>query len=137
MPNLRPSFTSNQNEPPVEVREDVQFEDVLEALKRHDRPHDEEYLRSIYEFSRDTHGDQVRRSGKPYFTHPLHVAYLLADLGFDETCVAVGLLHDVLEDTLAERQELAGRFGEELAQLVDGVTKIGRHSYVRRDQAQA
>ena len=137
MPNLRPSFTSNQNELPVEVREDVQFEDVLEALKRHDRPHDEEYLRSIYEFSRDTHGDQVRRSGKPYFTHPLHVAYLLADLGFDETCVAVGLLHDVLEDTLAERQELAGRFGEELAQLVDGVTKIGRHSYVRRDQAQA
>jgi GTP pyrophosphokinase len=137
MPNIRRSFTSNQMDPPVEVRKDVQFEDVLEALKRHDRPYDKAYLESLYEFSRETHGDQVRRSGKPYFTHPLHVSYILADLGFDETCVAVGLLHDVLEDTLAERQEIADRFGEEIAQLVDGVTKIGRHSYVRRDQAQA
>ena len=137
MANLRRSFGSNHLRPPVEVREDVQFEDVLAGLRRHDRPFDEAFLQSLYEFSRDTHGDQVRRSGKPYFTHPLHVAYILADLGFDETCVAVGLLHDVLEDTLAERQELADRFGEEIAQLVDGVTKIGRHSYVRRDQAQA
>ena len=137
MANLRRSFGSNHLRPPVEVREGVQFEDVLAGLRRHDRPFDEAFLQSLYEFSRDTHGDQVRRSGKPYFTHPLHVAYILADLGFDETCVAVGLLHDVLEDTLAERQELADRFGEEIAQLVDGVTKIGRHSYVRRDQAQA
>ena len=137
MPNLRRSFISNQPQPPVQVRKEVRFEDVLEGLQRHDRPFDEDFLRSIYEFSRETHGDQVRRSGKPYFTHPLQVAYILADLGFDETCVAVGLLHDVLEDTLAERQEVAARFGEEIAQLVDGVTKIGKHSYVRRDQAQA
>ncbi len=119
------------------MREDVQFEDVLEGLRLHDRGYDEAFLRSIYEFSRQTHGDQVRRSGRPYFTHPLHVAFILAHLGFDETCVAVGLLHDVLEDTLAERQAVADKFGEEIAQLVDGVTKIGRHSYVRRDQAQA
>ncbi|NHZ73687.1 MAG: RelA/SpoT family protein [Nitrospirae bacterium] len=137
MPNLRRSPSSTHFELPVQVREDVQFEDVLEGLKLHDRGYDEAFLRSIYEFSRQTHGEQVRRSGRPYFTHPLHVAFILAHLGFDETCVAVGLLHDVLEDTLAERQEVADKFGEEIAQLVDGVTKIGRHSYVRRDQAQA
>ena len=137
MPNLRRSPSSNHHQPPVLVREDVQLEDVLKGLKLHDRAYDEAFLRSVYEFSRETHGDQLRRSGKPYFTHPLHVAFILAHLGFDETCVAVGLLHDVLEDTLAERQEVAERFGEEIAQLVDGVTKIGRHSYVRRDQAQA
>jgi len=137
MPNLKRSLSSSHQKPPVQVRQNVRFEDVLEALRRHDRPFDEEFLRSVYEFSRETHSDQVRRSGKPYFTHPLHVAFILADQGFDETCVAVGLLHDVLEDTLAEMEELAERFGEEIAQLVDGVTKIGRHAYVRRDQAQA
>ena len=81
--------------------------------------------------------DQKRRSGEPYLTHPLAVAWLLADLGFDATCVAIGLLHDVLEDTGATREDLA-----------DGVRRGGRragrrrhqdrpHEYVRRDQAQA
>ena len=67
--------------PPVLVREDVRFEDVLEGLTLHDRAFDEEFLKSVYEFSRETHGDQVRRSGKPYFTHPLNVAYILALAG--------------------------------------------------------
>ena len=83
------------------------------------------------------HQDQVRRSGEPYLIHPLNVAYLLADLKFDQTCVAVGLLHDVLEDTLTTREVLESEFGQEIAELVDGVTKIGRHEYVRRDEAQA
>ena len=69
--------------------------------------------------------------------HPLNVAWLLADLKFDQTCVAVGLLHDVLEDTLTTREVLEKEFGAEIAELVDGVTKIGRHEYVRRDEAQA
>ncbi|MDP9120682.1 MAG: bifunctional (p)ppGpp synthetase/guanosine-3',5'-bis(diphosphate) 3'-pyrophosphohydrolase, partial [Acidobacteriota bacterium] len=63
--------------------------------------------------------------------------YLLADLKFDQTCVAVGLLHDVLEDTLTTREVLEAEFGQDIALLVDGVTKIGRHEYVRRDEAQA
>src|SRR6185503_4307833 len=78
-----------------------------------------------------------RRSGEPYLTHPLAVAWLLADLGFDATCVAIALLHDVLEDTGATREDLAAALGEGLAALVDGVSKIGQHEYVRRDQAQA
>jgi len=115
----------------------VRFEDVLELLGTHGRPVGEEFLRRVYDFSAQSHGDQRRRSGEPYVTHPLHVAYILAGLKFDDTSVAVGLLHDVLEDTLCTRDELADRFGEEVAEIVDGVTKIGQHSYVRQDEAQA
>ena len=123
--------------PPIEVREEVAFDDVLIELEKHNRAIDKERLLAIHDFSRQMHADQIRRSGKPYLTHPIYVAYLLANLGFDETCVAVGLLHDVLEDTLTTREVLAKEFGAEVAELVDGVTKIGQHSYVGRDQVQA
>ncbi len=121
----------------MEPRKNVGFEDVLERLGEQGRPIDEDFLRSVCEFSQEMHGEQRRRSGELYMTHPLYVAYILADLRFDETCVAVGLLHDLLEDTLTTREVLAERFGEELTELVDGVTKIGRHAYVRKDEAQA
>ncbi len=112
-------------------------EDVFSTLSAHGRPFDPEFLGRVYEFSREMHKDQLRRSGEPYLIHPLNVAWLLADLNFDQTCVAVGLLHDVLEDTLTSREVLENEFGSEIAELVDGVTKIGRHEYVRRDEAQA
>ena len=119
---------------PARVRS---VEDVFSTLSAHGRPFDPELLGRVYEFSREMHKDQLRRSGEPYLIHPLNVAWLLADLNFDQTCVAVGLLHDVLEDTLTSREVLEKEFGSEIAELVDGVTKIGRHEYVRRDEAQA
>lgn len=128
---------STELPPPVPPPKVESLEDVLCRLGDRDRPFDEDFLRSVYDFSAEMHGSQTRRSGEPYMIHPLAVAYLLADLKFDATCVAVGLLHDVLEDTLTTRAEIARRFGEEVAELVDGVTKIGRHEYVSRDQAQA
>ncbi|HEV2856223.1 MAG TPA: bifunctional (p)ppGpp synthetase/guanosine-3',5'-bis(diphosphate) 3'-pyrophosphohydrolase [Thermoanaerobaculia bacterium] len=115
----------------------MRFEDVLACLTKSGRPSDPSFLRTVYEFSAEMHKDQVRRSGEPYMIHPLNVAWLLADLKFDQTCVAVGLLHDVLEDTLTTREVLETEFGAEITELVDGVTKIGRHEYVRRDEAQA
>jgi GTP pyrophosphokinase len=129
--------TTTQVTPPVEARSEVCFDDVVARLEGHDRHVDHDWLRSVYEFAEEQHRDQVRRSGEPYLTHLLQVATLLADLKFDQTCVAVGLLHDVLEDTGTTREMLAGAFGEELAELVDGVSKIGQHAYVRRDEAQA
>ena len=119
------------------MRDKVSFDDILEELNRHHRAVDENRLREVHDFSSKMHADQVRRSGKPYLTHPIYVAYILANLGFDETCVAVGLLHDVLEDTLTTREVLIEEFGAEVAELVDGVTKIGQHSYVGRDEVQA
>ncbi|MDX1500944.1 MAG: bifunctional (p)ppGpp synthetase/guanosine-3',5'-bis(diphosphate) 3'-pyrophosphohydrolase [Thermoanaerobaculia bacterium] len=123
--------------PPFTPRAKIDLAAVISCLERQERSFDEELIRSTHDFSLERHKDQKRRSGEPYFTHPLYVAYLLADWGFDELCVAVGMLHDVLEDTLTSPEVLAERFGDEIAELVDGVTKIGRHEYVRKDQVQA
>ncbi|HEY9422095.1 MAG TPA: bifunctional (p)ppGpp synthetase/guanosine-3',5'-bis(diphosphate) 3'-pyrophosphohydrolase, partial [Thermoanaerobaculia bacterium] len=123
--------------PPVPTPGVARFEDILDCLSKQGRATDPEFLRGVYDFSAEMHKDQVRRSGEPYMIHPLNVAWLLADLKFDQTCVAVGLLHDVLEDTLTTREALQKEFGAEVTDLVDGVTKIGRHEYVRRDEAQA
>ena len=123
--------------PPITTPGVARLDDVLACMTAHGRPVDPAFLRSVYDFSAEMHKDQTRRSGEPYMIHPLNVAYLLADLKFDQTCVAVGLLHDVLEDTLTTREVLEKEFGDEICGLVDGVTKIGRHEYVRRDEAQA
>ncbi|MEM6705378.1 MAG: bifunctional (p)ppGpp synthetase/guanosine-3',5'-bis(diphosphate) 3'-pyrophosphohydrolase [Acidobacteriota bacterium] len=124
-------------EAPVKAIDGVHFEDLPRRLRDHGRPVDEDTLRRAWEFARAKHEGQTRKSGEPYVLHPLTVAYLLADLKFDETCVTVGLLHDVLEDTGTSRETLRKQFGGEVTELVDGVSKIGRHSYVRRDEAQA
>src|SRR5580693_5688516 len=97
---MSPTSTKKQPPPPVPEQGPVSFDDILAALEGHGRKIEGGFLRSIYVFSARMHKDQVRRSGEPYLTHPLTVAYLLAELKFDPTCVAVGLLHDVLEDTL-------------------------------------
>jgi guanosine-3',5'-bis(diphosphate) 3'-pyrophosphohydrolase len=129
--------SSKSQVPPVPSPGVARFEDVLATLAAHGRLSDPGFLRSVFDFSTEMHKDQVRRSGEPFMIHPLNVAWLLADLKFDQTCVAVGLLHDVLEDTLTTREVLESEFGPEITELVDGVTKIGRHEYVRRDEAQA
>jgi guanosine-3',5'-bis(diphosphate) 3'-pyrophosphohydrolase len=130
-------MASKSLSPPVPSPGVARFEDVLGCLAAHGRLTDPARLRAVYDFSTEMHKDQVRRSGEPFMIHPLNVAWLLADLKLDQTCVAVGLLHDVLEDTLTTREVLESEFGGEISELVDGVTKIGRHEYVRRDEAQA
>ncbi len=138
MPSVRERLTGGgAPRPPVEAPARVSFDDIVERLEASGRDFDAGLLARVHEFSAEKHVDQKRRSGEPYVTHPMQVAFALADLGFDATCVAAGLLHDVLEDTLATRDELEERFGPDIAELVEGVTKIGRHEYVRRDQAQA
>ena len=122
---------------PVKAVEGIVFDDLPRRLGDHGRPFDADGLKRAWEFAQERHEGQTRKSGEPYVLHPLTVAYLLADLKFDETCVTVGLLHDVLEDTGTSRETLRSMFGPEVAELVDGVSKIGRHSYVRRDEAQA
>ncbi|HLX08292.1 MAG TPA: bifunctional (p)ppGpp synthetase/guanosine-3',5'-bis(diphosphate) 3'-pyrophosphohydrolase [Thermoanaerobaculia bacterium] len=132
-----PPISTKNLQPPVPSHGMVRLEEIVASLEGHGRKAEPEFLRSVYDFSSAMHRDQVRRSGEPYLIHPLNVAWLLADLKFDQTCVAVGLLHDVLEDTLTTREVLEAEFGQEIAELVDGVTKISRHEYVRRDEAQA
>ena len=123
--------------PPVRPRPNVDLSAIFQRLDANERSYDRGFLTSVYEFTEEKHRDQKRKSGEPYVTHPIYVAYLLADLKFDAVSVAVGLLHDVLEDTLTTKAVLEKEFGKDIAGLVDGVTKISKTAYVRRDEAQA
>ncbi len=132
-----PALPKRQPPPPVPAPPAPDLKAIVSKLEEHGRNVDHAHLERVWSFSAEMHAGQLRRSGEPYLTHPASVAWLIADLRLDETSVAVGLLHDVLEDTLTTKEELESRFGSEIAELVDGVTKIGRHLYVRRDEAQA
>ena len=115
----------------------LRFEDILEAVESYLPGADEDLLRRAYIFSAQAHRHQLRSSGEPYLIHPIGVAMLLAELKLDEVSIATGLLHDVLEDTKTTKEELAVLFGQEVAEVVDGVTKIGRYAYTSREAQQA
>jgi GTP pyrophosphokinase len=115
----------------------IRFEDILDKVESYKPDFDEEILQKAYIFSAREHRDQIRSSGEPYLIHPLNVAYLLADMRLDETSIAVGLLHDVIEDTLTTKETLQHLFGNDVAELVDGVTKISRYAYVSKEEQQA
>lgn len=115
----------------------IRFEEILEKVEGYNPQCDADLLRRAYVFSAREHRGQVRRSGEPYLVHPLNVASILANLKADDISIVVGLLHDVLEDTLTTKDAIAQQFGAEVADLVDGLTKISRFSYVSREEAQA
>ena len=137
MPSIKRRSRSDQVPLPVVARADVNVDLVLDRLSSLGRDFDADAIRAAWEFASERHSEQTRASGAPYVEHLVYTAWLLADLRFDAATVIAGLLHDTLEDTDTSFDELAQRFGREVAELVDGVTKIGRHEYVRRDQAQA
>src|SRR4051812_8151384 len=115
----------------------IRFEDILDKVESYKPDFDEELLDRAFVFSAREHRGQVRSSGEPYLVHPLNVAYTLAEMRLDETSIAVGLLHDVLEDTLTTKEKLQETFGNDVAELVDGVTKISRYAYVSKEEQQA
>jgi GTP pyrophosphokinase len=115
----------------------ARFEEILDKIQGYNPQADEDLLRRAYVFSAREHRGQVRRSGEPYLVHPLNVASILAELKADDVSIVVGLLHDVLEDTLTTKESIAKQFGEEVADLVDGLTKISKFSYVSREEEQA
>src|SRR5215510_13774004 len=98
----------------------IRFEDIYETVSRHYPAADLEILRKAYIFSAVEHKGQTRASGEPYLVHPLEVAALLADMRMDPICVAVGLLHDVLEDTLTTPERLQQYFGSDVLHIVEG-----------------
>ncbi|MBS0527548.1 MAG: bifunctional (p)ppGpp synthetase/guanosine-3',5'-bis(diphosphate) 3'-pyrophosphohydrolase [Proteobacteria bacterium] len=102
-----------------------QFE-LVERVHSYDPEADEDMLNRAYVYGLQKHGSQLRASGDPYFSHPVEVAGILAEMRLDTSSIVTGLLHDTLEDTDATRDELARLFGEEIAKLVDGVTKLSR-----------
>src|SRR5438477_4203329 len=115
----------------------IRFEQILEKVESYKPDFDQELLERAYIFSAREHRRQVRSWGEPYLVHPLLFAYILAEMRLDETSIVVGLLHDVLEDTLTTKETLQQMFGDDVAELVDGVTKISRYAYVSKEEQQA
>ncbi len=115
-----------------------QFE-LVDRVRAYDPTVDEALLNKAYVFSVKAHGEQTRHSGDPYYAHPIEVAGILADLHLDVATVCTALLHDVLEDTDTTYEQLADIFTPEIADLVDGVTKLGQLSMpnATKEQAQA
>jgi GTP pyrophosphokinase len=115
----------------------IRFEDIYETVRRHHPEGELDLLRKAYIFSAVEHKGQTRASGEPYLVHPLEVAAILAELRMDPACVAVGLLHDVLEDTLTTPEKLREFFGEDVLHLVEGVTKISKIPFSSSEERQA
>ncbi|HEU5255584.1 MAG TPA: bifunctional (p)ppGpp synthetase/guanosine-3',5'-bis(diphosphate) 3'-pyrophosphohydrolase [Vicinamibacterales bacterium] len=115
----------------------IRFETLLEKVRSYSPEADLELLRRAYVFSALEHKGQVRHSGEPYLVHPLEVADFLADMKLDVVAVAAGLLHDVVEDTLATPERIAELFGPEVAHVVEGVTKIGAIPFSSSEERQA
>ena len=100
------------------------FGDLISRVKKYHPSDDISLIEKAYKLADDAHHGQVRKSGEPYIIHPLYVAIILADLELDKETIAAGILHDVVEDTIVTKEEISQEFGEDVALLVDGVTKL-------------
>src|SRR5215813_13219017 len=115
----------------------IRLEDILAKVEKHHPGDNLDLIRRAYIFSAKEHKGQVRASGEPYLTHPLEVSNLLAEMKMDAVTVSVGLLHDVVEDTLVSLADVEKIFGAEVAHIVDGVTKISQIKFTSNEAKQA
>jgi len=130
MGTLRQQFATN-------VLTVTKFRDLLRTM-RENRPGDDlELVRRAYEFSQTHHAGQSRASGEPYLVHPLEVALVLADMKMDPVAIAAGLLHDSVEDTSVTIVDIRKEFGEQVAHIVEGVTKISKIDFATHEEQQA
>ncbi|MDR2820586.1 MAG: bifunctional (p)ppGpp synthetase/guanosine-3',5'-bis(diphosphate) 3'-pyrophosphohydrolase [Desulfovibrio sp.] len=115
----------------------IRIQEILDAFTARNQNADLELIQRAYVFAAAAHAGQTRLSGEMYLSHPLAVAYSLVKIGFDEATVAAGLLHDTVEDTKASLEEIDENFGEDVADIVDGVTKISLIPFDNKEEAQA
>ena len=135
-PVAEPSVPDAPNEG-VSAAIKAKFEHLLETVKVN-RPHDDlDLIRRAWEFCVHQHAGQKRASGEPYIIHPLEVCQILADMRMDSTAIAAGLLHDAVEDTNVTSPEIAKRFNEQVAHIVEGVTKLEKIKFANREDHQA
>ncbi|MDM5334632.1 bifunctional (p)ppGpp synthetase/guanosine-3',5'-bis(diphosphate) 3'-pyrophosphohydrolase [Ureibacillus composti] len=112
-------------------------EDVFAKVKLYMNDEHVDFVKKAYEVAKEAHKEQLRSSGEPYIIHPIQVAGILAELQMDPETVSAGFLHDVVEDTTVTREDLVREFNEEVAMLVDGVTKLGKIKYLSKKEQQA
>lgn len=116
---------------------DRRFGELIKRLDGLERNYNTEKLKRAYEYAKEMHKDQKRESGEPYITHPLAVASILVDLGMDTDAICAALLHDVVEDTDATYDDVKNMFGADVANLVDGVTKLDKIKLATKEEQQA
>jgi len=128
---------SKGQERPADHAIDERFSALLRRVQAN-RPHEDiSLIRKAWEFCVSHHAGQTRASGEPYIVHPLEVAEVLAEMKLDATAIAAALLHDAVEDTPATSQEIGERFGDQVAHIVEGVTKIDKIQFANREDRQA
>ena len=115
---------------------DATIDDVIDKMKKNNRRNDLKLIKRAYDFAKEKHGNQLRKSGEPYIIHPVQVAYILAGLELDDATICAALLHDVAEDTEVTIQDIAKEFSPEIAEMVDGVTKLGNLKYTSAEEQQ-
>jgi RelA/SpoT family (p)ppGpp synthetase len=116
---------------------DLFFAPLERHLAEYIEPEGIAHIRTAFEFGARAHAGQTRKSGEPYISHPIAVAHILADLRMDESTLVAAILHDVIEDTDIAHDEIVAEFGEEVAHLVDGVSKLAQIRFKSRAEAQA
>ncbi len=116
--------------------ENVTIGQVIAKKKEVSKRVDSKLIMKAYNYAVEKHGDQKRNSGEPYIIHPLQVAYILAGMGLDEQTICASLLHDVVEDTDATNQDLINIFGNEIAEMVSGVTKLSTVKFETLEETQ-
>lgn len=116
---------------------DITLDGLLEKIREYCPTADFAKITKAYDFAERMHSGQLRRSGEPYFIHPCSVASIICDMKLDTASIITGLLHDTVEDTVASIELIEEEFGAEVAQLVDGVTKIGKITFNSKEEAQA
>lgn len=113
-----------------------QFSDLLEKVQKYNPRCNVELLQKTYEFCKSAHDGQFRRSGEPYYNHPFAVAQIIAELNLDDESICAALLHDTIEDTEYGYDYVKKEFGEEIANIVDGVTKLGKINFSSKEEEQ-
>ncbi|WP_308534044.1 bifunctional (p)ppGpp synthetase/guanosine-3',5'-bis(diphosphate) 3'-pyrophosphohydrolase [uncultured Peptoniphilus sp.] len=113
------------------------IEELIDKVKKYNTGADEGQIMKAYELAKKNHAGQKRNSGEDYIIHPVHVAMILADMNMDTPTIIAGLLHDTIEDTKVTYDDIKKEFGEEIADLVDGVTKLKKLNYKNKQEKQA
>lgn len=120
----------------MDSKEIATIEDLLDGVRQTQPEADLALIQSAYDLANAAHAGQKRASGEEYIIHPLHVAGILVDMHLDEVTISAALLHDVVEDTTCTIEEMQEQFGDEVAMLIDGVTKLGRIEYKSKEEQQ-
>lgn len=120
----------------MQEEKEITIYDVINTLKKNRKKVNTKLILKAYNFAKEKHREQKRLSGEEYIIHPVNVAAILSQINLDDATICAAILHDVIEDTEVTKEELSKEFGEEIALMVDGVTKLGKLQYTTREEEQ-